>query len=193
MRSRPLLLPLLPLAGTVTSDHVCGDGVWVALAIVVQEREVSLATTKTASTPTQHGSSLLYPCFKTAFCYGVVSGCFVPRVSPSPRIRLELAPKRGLEGSGLAFRRPESARKVRAKSFGPQCCLAGIVRSPSHRRLTLIRFPCQLDPGFSSTARRERLKQTSRLQRIFNWWPVFPTIGALGPATAETSYSATSG
>ena len=66
-----------------------------------------------------HYTSLLYPCFKTAFCYGVVSGCFVPRVSPSSRFRPELAPKRGLGGPGLAFRTPESARKVHAKSFGP--------------------------------------------------------------------------
>ena len=29
------------------------------------------------------------------------------------------APKRGLEGPGLAFRTPESARKVHAKSSGP--------------------------------------------------------------------------
>ena len=66
-------------------------------------------------------TSLLYPCFKTAFCYGVVSGCFVPRVSPSSQIRPELAPKRGLGlgGPGLAFRTPESARKVHAKTSGP--------------------------------------------------------------------------
>ena len=63
--------------------------------------------------------SLLYPCFKTAFCFGVVSGCFVPRVCPSSRIRPELVPKRGLGGPGLAFRTPESARKVHAKTSGP--------------------------------------------------------------------------
>ena len=52
--------------------------------------------------------------FKTALCYGVVSGCFVHGVSPSSRLRPELAPKRGLGGPGLAFReRP----KVRAKSM----------------------------------------------------------------------------
>ena len=73
----------------------------------------------------QRRASLLYPCFKTAFCYGVVSGCFVPRVSPSSRIRLELAPKRGLGGPGLAFRKPETARKVHAKTSGPKCGLAG--------------------------------------------------------------------
>ena len=70
-------------------------------------------------------NSLLYPCFKTALCYGVVSGCFVHGVSPSSRFRPELAPKRGLGGSGLAFRTPESPRKVHAKSFGPECGLAG--------------------------------------------------------------------
>ena len=64
-------------------------------------------------------SSLLYPCFKTALCYGVVSGCFVHRVSPSSRFRPELAPERGPAAPGLAFRRPESACKVHAKSFGP--------------------------------------------------------------------------
>ena len=63
--------------------------------------------------------SLLYPCFKTALRYGVVSGCFVDGVSPSPPLRPELAPERGLEGSELAFRTPESARKIHAKSFGP--------------------------------------------------------------------------
>ena len=63
--------------------------------------------------------SLLYPCFKTALCYGVVSGCFVHGVSPSSRFRPELAPKRGLEGPELAFRTPENARKVHAKSSGP--------------------------------------------------------------------------
>jgi len=63
--------------------------------------------------------SLLYPCFKTALCYGVVSGCFVHRVSSSSRLRPELAPKRGLGGPGLAFRTLESARKVHAKSSGP--------------------------------------------------------------------------
>ena len=63
-------------------------------------------------------NSLLYPCFKTALCYGVVSGCFVHRVSPSSRLP-ELAPKRGLGGPGLAFRTPESARKVHAKTSGP--------------------------------------------------------------------------
>ena len=70
-------------------------------------------------------ASLLYPCFKTALRYGVVSGCFVHGVSSSPRFRPELAPERGLGGPGLAFRRPESARKVHAKSFGPWCGLAG--------------------------------------------------------------------
>ena len=64
-------------------------------------------------------ASLLYPCFKTALCYGVVSGCFVHGVSPSSRFRPELAPKRGLEGPELAFRTPENARKVHAKSSGP--------------------------------------------------------------------------
>ena len=64
-------------------------------------------------------TSLLYPCFKTALCYGVVSGCFVHGVSPSSRFRPELAPKRGLEGPELAFRTPENARKVHAKSSGP--------------------------------------------------------------------------
>ena len=63
--------------------------------------------------------SLLYPCFKTALCYGVVSGCFVHGVSPSRRIRPEPAPEPGLEGSELACRTPESARKIHAKSFGP--------------------------------------------------------------------------
>ena len=69
--------------------------------------------------------SLSYPCFKTALCYGAVSGCFVHGVSPSSRIRPKLAPKRGPGGPGLAFRMPESARKVHAKSFGPKCGLAG--------------------------------------------------------------------
>ena len=69
--------------------------------------------------------SLLYPCFKTALCYGVVSGCFVHGASPSCRIRPELAPKRGLGGPALAFRTPETARKVHAKSSGPKCGLAG--------------------------------------------------------------------
>ena len=64
-------------------------------------------------------ASLLYPCFKTALCYGVVSGCFVHGVSPSRRIRPEPAPEPGLEGSELACRTPESARKIHAKSFGP--------------------------------------------------------------------------
>jgi len=63
--------------------------------------------------------SLLYPCFKTALCYGVVSGCFVHGVSSSSPLRPELAPKRGPGGPGLAFRTPESARKVHAKSSGP--------------------------------------------------------------------------
>ena len=62
--------------------------------------------------------SLLYLCFKTALCYSVVSGCFVHGVSPSPRIRPEPAPEPGLEGSELACRTPESARKIHAKSFG---------------------------------------------------------------------------
>ena len=63
--------------------------------------------------------SLLYPCFKTALCYGVVSGCFVDSVSPSSPLRPEPAPKCGPAAPELAFRRPESARKVHAKSFGP--------------------------------------------------------------------------
>ena len=49
----------------------------------------------------------LIPCFKTALCYGVVPGCLVHGASLSFRIRPELAPKRGLEGPGLAFRTPE--------------------------------------------------------------------------------------
>ena len=73
----------------------------------------------------KHATSLLYLVFQTAFCFSVVSGCFVHGVSPSSRFRPELAPKRGLGGPGLAFRRPESARKVHAKSFGPWCCLEG--------------------------------------------------------------------
>ena len=68
---------------------------------------------------TYRSPSLLYPCFKTALCYSVVSGCFVRGVSPSPRFRPELAPERGPGGSGLAFRTPESAHKVHAKSFWP--------------------------------------------------------------------------
>ena len=71
------------------------------------------------SSQTEVGCSLLYMVFKPALCYSVVSGCFVHAASPSPSIRPEPAPKRGLRGSGLAFRRPESARKVHAKSFGP--------------------------------------------------------------------------
>ena len=66
-------------------------------------------------------NSLLYLVFQTALCYSVVSGCFVHGASPSASIRPEPAPKRGLGGSGLAFRRPESARKVHAKSFGLKC------------------------------------------------------------------------
>ena len=57
--------------------------------------------------------------FKTALCYDVVSGCFVPRVSPSSRFRPELAPIRGPAAPELAFRTLESARKIHAKSFGP--------------------------------------------------------------------------
>ena len=72
-----------------------------------------------------HRRSLLYPCFKTALWYSVVSGCFVHGVSPSPPLRPKPAPKRGLGGLGLAFRGPESARKIHAKSFGPWCGLAG--------------------------------------------------------------------
>ena len=53
-------------------------------------------------------SILASPCFKTALCYSVVSGCFADRVSPSPALRPESAPERGLEGSELAFRTPES-------------------------------------------------------------------------------------
>ena len=41
----------------------------------------------------QSHTSLLYPCFKTALCYGV--WLFRSRVSPSSRFRPELAPKRG--------------------------------------------------------------------------------------------------
>ena len=63
--------------------------------------------------------SLLYQVFQTAFCFSVVSGCFVDRVSPPLPLRPKLALKRGLEGSELAFTRLKSARKVRAKSFGP--------------------------------------------------------------------------
>ena len=63
--------------------------------------------------------SLLYLVFQTAFCFSVVSGCFVDRVSPSLPLRPKLALTRGLEGLELAFRRLKSARKVRAKSFGP--------------------------------------------------------------------------
>ena len=55
---------------------------------------------------------LLNPCFKTALCYGVVSGCFVPGVSPSSRFRPELAPKRGPAAPKLAFRTPESAKSM---------------------------------------------------------------------------------
>jgi len=51
--------------------------------------------------------SLLYPCFKTALCYGVVSGCFVHSVSPSSRTRSKTWP------SQLCLER----LKVRAKSM----------------------------------------------------------------------------
>ena len=78
----------------------------------------SLSSAHTTSRAQGH-ASLLYPFFKTALRYGVVSGCFVDGVSPSPPLRPELAPERGLEGSELAFRTPESARKIHAKSFGP--------------------------------------------------------------------------
>ena len=57
-------------------------------------------------------TSLLYPCFKTVFCYGVVSGCFVPRVSFS-RFGPQLAPKRGPAAQSWLLERP----KVRAKSM----------------------------------------------------------------------------
>ena len=63
--------------------------------------------------------SLLYLVFKTTPQSSVLSGCFVPRVSPSLSIWSELLPARGLRGSELAFRRPKSARKMHAKSFGP--------------------------------------------------------------------------
>ena len=61
--------------------------------------------------------SLLYLVFQTAFCFSVVSGCFVDRVSPSPRFRPELAPKRGLGGSGLAFTTPEKCAQNPCKIF----------------------------------------------------------------------------
>ena len=57
--------------------------------------------------------SLLYPCFKTALCYGVVSGCFVHGVSPSSgsgRISLQNAT---WEAQSWLLERP----KVRAKSM----------------------------------------------------------------------------
>ena len=57
--------------------------------------------------------------FSNRVCFSVVSGCFFERVSPSLPLRPKLALTRGLEGSELAFRRLKSARKVRAKSFGP--------------------------------------------------------------------------
>ena len=63
--------------------------------------------------------SLLYPCFKTALCYSVVSVCFVDSASSSSPLRPEPAPERGPAAPELAFRRPESARKIHAKSFGP--------------------------------------------------------------------------
>ena len=72
-------------------------------------------------------ASLLYPCFKTALRCDVVSGCFVRGASPSPRFRPELAPERGLGGPGLAFRTPESARKVHAKSFRLLCGTGRVV------------------------------------------------------------------
>ena len=64
-------------------------------------------------------NSLLYLVFQTAFCFRVVSGCFVDGVSSSSLIWPNLAPERGPGGLELAFRRPESAHKVHAKSFGP--------------------------------------------------------------------------
>ena len=73
----------------------------------------------------QHVTSLLYLVSQTAFCFSVVSGCFVDGASPSPPLRSEPAPERGLEGLELAFRTPESARKIHAKSFGPWRGLAG--------------------------------------------------------------------
>ena len=61
--------------------------------------------------------SLFFPCFKTALCYGVVSGCFVHRVSPSSRFRPELAPKRGPAAPELAFRTPEMCAQSPCKNF----------------------------------------------------------------------------
>ena len=63
--------------------------------------------------------SLLYLVFQTALCYSVVSVCFVDSASPSSPFRPEPAPERGPAAPELAFRRPESARKIHAKSFGP--------------------------------------------------------------------------
>ena len=67
----------------------------------------------------KRGSSLLYLVFQTALCYSVVSVCFVDSASPSSPFRPEPAPERGPAAPELAFRRPESARKIHAKSFGP--------------------------------------------------------------------------
>ena len=83
---------------------------------------------------TRHIRSLLYPCFKSALCHGVVSGCFVHGVSPSSRFRPELAPKRGPAAPELAFRTPESASKVHAKLLGRmRPCGVGVCSSDFER------------------------------------------------------------
>ena len=67
----------------------------------------------------KHAPSLLYLVFQTALCYSVVSVCFVDSARSSSPLRPEPAPERGPAAPELAFRRPESARKIHAKSFGP--------------------------------------------------------------------------
>ena len=102
------------LPGATSQDPL--DLSWAAFT---SEAEAGMFDPNQSGRTAELGFSLLYPCFKTALCYGVVSGCFVHGVSPSPWFRPELAPERGLGGRGLAFRTPESARKIHAKSFGP--------------------------------------------------------------------------